>query len=123
MQMLIKAGLRINGKKIDESYLEKDAVAGCRYASRKWLKDLSLDVINDNVEAVISIDGKELTTLELEAQSQREKLILTKHATISQFYAWTTLTQGRGRTYGVSYGVNDMTKDPGKGKKKPAEEI
>lgn len=106
-KMQIKSSLRINGNLIDTSYLEKDEIAGCRYAKRKWLKDLMIDAVSDNIQAIITVDGKEIASLELEAKRQKDKLVLTRAATVASYYAWCTMTQGTGKTYGISYGLND----------------
>lgn len=115
--MLIKSYLKKNGVNIDSAYLERDDTPGARYACRKWIKDITLDVVNDNIQATITIDGAELTTLELEAQQKADRLVMTRHAEIGKFYTWVTMSQGRGKTFGVSYGVNDVSKDPGLKKK------
>ena len=107
--MRINSELKINGQIIDRSILQKDEIFGARYAKRHWLKNLSIDAVSDRVEAVISIDGQEIASLELEAKRQKDKLVLTRAATVESYYAWCTMTQGTGKTYGVSYGLNNTS--------------
>lgn len=120
--MKIESTLKINNRIVDRAILQQDKIEGARYACRKWLKNLMIDILRDKIEAVIIIDNQELTTLKLEPKRQSEKLIFTKAAELSRYYAWVTLTQGFGNTYGVSYGLNDVFQKPKENKPvKPVE--
>ena len=104
--MEIKTTLVIDGKKIISLPLKPDKSHGNKnqFSCRMWLK--SLLIPNDSTPEIMIKDEKnELIQLFLEQKKKNGKIIFTTNKDTGDYYSWATLTEGYGKTFGLTAGI------------------